>query len=455
MKIAVIGAGPAGLTIAHQLSKYNIAVDVYDNEARVGGFAKSIELWDRKIEIGPHFLNVGIAPQVNDLVLQVLDGEYSIYQRRTFIITNDKMFYYPPVITDIVKKLGINEICMAAGSLLKQTVQKKEAGSTAETFVKQRLGSHLYQYFFENFSKKLWGLDGNKVSDVFAKSLLGFNNGYTPIKIIYTKLKQSFKGPIKQHKYVYPTNGLSTLWDAMKKQIEAKGGNFYLSCPIKALRCTSSPNKLADIVLNDGTVKQYDGFVSTIPVLSVFNYLNHQGNKVTPAGVINFRSDVLVYLKVQFETAIQGQCFYCYSEKTPITRITNFDNFTPDKKQPFSILLVELWCGKNDYLWNADEDELLTIVSAELNKTNIFKKLKILDQQVKKVSNAFQIPDLDLVENQNSLFRQLSVYDNLFVTGRNASINFNYGMENAIEDGIKIANELLNTFKTQPQMPQV
>ncbi|MBL4675697.1 MAG: FAD-dependent oxidoreductase [Mucilaginibacter sp.] len=450
MKIAIIGAGPAGLAVAHKLTISNYEVDVFDNQAQVGGFAKSIELWDRKVEIGPHFLNVGIIPEVDRTVSGIVGDNYLTYERKTFIITRGKMFYYPPAITDIFKKMGVNDVCKATGSFLIQHLRKTEIEANAEDFVKQKLGLHLYQYFFESFSRKLWGLNGNQVSDVFAKSLLGFDTGFTPAKIIYTKIKRKFKPEKNPHKYLYFKGGLSTLWNTMKQKIEAAGGNFHLSTPIKALHYTSNDN-LSGLILEDGSFKQYDAFVSTIPIQSLIKYLDQSDKEIVSNNKVNFRNDVLVYLKVKSERPISGQCFYCYSEDTQLTRVTNFDEFTPGLKGDFNILLAEFWCGKDDKIWQASNDEILEIVKNELKKNPVFKDVEILDAHVKKIPNAFQVPDLDLLKNREKLLSNIPAFNNLYLTGRTTSINFNYGMENAIHDGLKTASELIAALNAQPQ----
>ena len=53
-KIAVIGAGPAGLTAAYQLTKAGLLVDIYEAGPSVGGMAKTISLWGRNVDLGPH-----------------------------------------------------------------------------------------------------------------------------------------------------------------------------------------------------------------------------------------------------------------------------------------------------------------------------------------------------------------------------------------------------------------
>ena len=53
-KIAVIGAGPAGITAAYKLSKFGHVVDVYEAQSSVGGMAKTIKLWEQLVDLGPH-----------------------------------------------------------------------------------------------------------------------------------------------------------------------------------------------------------------------------------------------------------------------------------------------------------------------------------------------------------------------------------------------------------------
>ena len=47
MKIAIIAAGPAGLTAAYQLTKSISEVSLFEIDNCVGGLARSIPLWDQ------------------------------------------------------------------------------------------------------------------------------------------------------------------------------------------------------------------------------------------------------------------------------------------------------------------------------------------------------------------------------------------------------------------------
>lgn len=450
MRIAIIGAGPAGLTIAHQLTKHHMEVDVYDSAADVGGFAKSVELLGNTVEIGPHFLNVGQLPSVKHLVLETLNGNYKTYNRKTFILTINKLFTYPPSPGDILKKLNTLQLATAFLSVLRQKLSFQKTNGSAGVFVKNQLGKYLYKYFFEAFSLKLWGMSADYISDNFAKSLIGFNKGLSPLKIIANQL---FKSHRTKDVYIYPNGGLSTLWNALKLTVEEQGGRFLLSSQIVSLSSNETcPDHLTHVRLADGTVTAYDYFISTIPVGHLINYLKKETNSngiALPS--VRFRSDVLIYLKVEYASVQDGQCFYVYTEDIAITRITNFNKFDDSKDDSFAIILLEFWCGKNDIIWNTEKPELLKLAQTQLEKTKIFTGLKILDFTIKKVESAFQIPDMDYLNDREQVFKQLSVFQNLMVTGRNASVNFNYGMENAIDDGIKMAQELIASQQHQPK----
>ena len=53
-KIAIIGAGPAGLTAAHQLCISGYDVELFDSDNTVGGMSKTLAMWGQLLDLGPH-----------------------------------------------------------------------------------------------------------------------------------------------------------------------------------------------------------------------------------------------------------------------------------------------------------------------------------------------------------------------------------------------------------------
>ncbi|AMR32346.1 hypothetical protein A0256_13400 [Mucilaginibacter sp. PAMC 26640] len=447
MKVAIIGAGPTGLTIAYELSKTNISVDIFDSSKDIGGFARTIDVWKKNVEIGPHFLSIGRLPVVEALIRETLQNDYTIYGRKTYLLTKNKSFNYPPTVNDIVKKLNIFELTALIGSFLKRSSAPVNDEGTAEHFIIAHLGTYLYKYFFAGFLQKLWGANGTEISDQFAKSLLGFSSGFSPVAVLYKKL---FKPNSVTDTYIYPKGGLSTLWEKMKVITEHQGGRFLLSTNIESVaEANSNSGLLTHIKLANGQVLTYDYFIFTIPVEQIIAYL--PGSKsATALPALKFRADVLIYVKVAYDKAAEGQCYYVYDQSNAITRITNFSRFQEHRDDDFMVLLLEFWCSTEDAIWNADKNELWHMARTELEKTVVFSGLTIMDIEVKKVAKAFQVPEMNYINNKQQLLKQLQPWQNLKVTGRTTSVNFNYGMENAIDDGIRVARELMANY--QPEL---
>ena len=85
MKSIIIGVGPAGVAAGYQLSKQRTEVVILEASACVAVFARSMDLWGQKVDLGPHrvFSRDG---RVNELWLELVRKEYSMVTRKTRIL---------------------------------------------------------------------------------------------------------------------------------------------------------------------------------------------------------------------------------------------------------------------------------------------------------------------------------------------------------------------------------
>ncbi|MGY6522397.1 MAG: FAD-dependent oxidoreductase [Mongoliitalea sp.] len=88
-KVAVIGAGPAGMTAAYQLVKKGRQVTVFESTSQVGGMARTISLWGQKVDLGLHHFFSQDA-LVNKLWLELVGKEYRMVHRLTRIYYNEQ-----------------------------------------------------------------------------------------------------------------------------------------------------------------------------------------------------------------------------------------------------------------------------------------------------------------------------------------------------------------------------
>ena len=97
MKYLILGAGPAGLTVANILKKRGITdFLVLEKENTAGGLCRSIEVDGSPFDIGGgHFLDVR-RPSVNKFLFEFMpEKEWDKYIRDSRIVINDDMINHP------------------------------------------------------------------------------------------------------------------------------------------------------------------------------------------------------------------------------------------------------------------------------------------------------------------------------------------------------------------------
>ena len=149
-RIAVIGAGPAGLTAAYKLQEAGFAVTLFEASAHVGGMAQSFQLWDQIVDVGPHrfFSN---DPRVNKFWLESVDYEYVMVKRLTRIYYKENFFSYPIQAINALKGLGILEAIACVISFVQVKIAPQKNESKFDSWVINRFGNRLFQIFFKLF----------------------------------------------------------------------------------------------------------------------------------------------------------------------------------------------------------------------------------------------------------------------------------------------------------------
>ena len=107
--VVVIGAGPAGLTAAYQLTKAARPVLVLEADDVVGGISRTVERDGWRFDIGGHRFFTKVQA-VEDLWHEILDDEdFLLRPRMSRIYYDGKFFDYPLRAFNALKNLGVIE----------------------------------------------------------------------------------------------------------------------------------------------------------------------------------------------------------------------------------------------------------------------------------------------------------------------------------------------------------
>ena len=105
----IIGAGPAGLTAAWELSKHDKKALIVERDNSVGGISRTVERNGWRFDIGGHrfFTKVDEVYDIWDEILE--EGDFLLRPRMSRIYYNKKFFDYPLKASNALFNLGIIE----------------------------------------------------------------------------------------------------------------------------------------------------------------------------------------------------------------------------------------------------------------------------------------------------------------------------------------------------------
>src|SRR5438046_1885247 len=117
--VAIIGAGPAGLTAAYLLGKHNVPVTVLEADPTyVGGISRTAKYKGYHFDIGGHRF-FSKSKEVEDFWTEILPNDMLQRPRSSRIYYNGKFFSYPLKPFEALLKLGIFKSGLSVLSWLK------------------------------------------------------------------------------------------------------------------------------------------------------------------------------------------------------------------------------------------------------------------------------------------------------------------------------------------------
>jgi len=440
-KIAVIGAGPAGMAAAYSLAKKGYHVDVYEATSKVGGLAGTIELWNQKVDIGPHrfFSN---DKRVNELWLEVVGADYEMVDRLTRIYYKDKFYHYPIKIFNALRNLGILEALRCFLSYLRELVSPTIQDGSFETWVQSRFGKRLFQIFFKTYTQKLWGIKCTELDSDFAAQRIKKLSMYEAVK------NAVLKGKRNQHKtlvdqFAYPVGGTGKVYEKMADFVKLSGNQIYFETPV--YRIITCKGNVTGIELGDGIEKLYDHVISSMPYTLMVNRLPDVPKHIKDlAAELKYRNTVIVYLLINHANIFPDNWIYIHSSELQMGRITNFRNWTQDLfgNQKKTILAIEYWCNSDDEMWKISDDDFISLASSEIVKTKLVELNTIENGFVYRINKSYPVYQKGYKEILQPIEAYVSTIKNLSAIGRYGAFKYN-NQDHSLLMGILAAENII------------
>ena len=445
-KVAIVGAGPAGLTAAYQLVKKGVDVDVYEAGSSVGGMAKTFPLWGQLVDLGPHRF-FSSDPRVNSLWLELVDRDYSMVKRLTRIYYKKVFFDYPLKPINVLRGLGIFESFRCVLSFFFSKISLSKETATFESWVINRFGKRLFGIFFKSYSEKLWGISCKELDSDFAVQRIKKLSFFEVVKAALIGNKKS-KHKTLVDEFAYPHHGTGLVYERMAKAIVDQGGQLRLNTLVKSVIPSygNTPSQI-HLAAEGGRVIEYDHIISTMPITLLVQQMKAPAEVINHAKALRFRNTILVYLLVEGNTSalFPDQWIYVHSEKLKTGRITNFRNWVPsiNNGKIETILCLEYWCYDSDDIWKEDDGKLIALATEEIYKTTLVVKDSVKNGSVVRVPKCYPVYAYGYKQHLKPVEEFLSKQEGISVIGRYGAFKYN-NQDHSILMGMLAAENFLH-----------
>ncbi|MFP5327602.1 MAG: FAD-dependent oxidoreductase, partial [Acidimicrobiia bacterium] len=230
--VVVIGAGPAGLTAAYQLTKAARPVAVLEADSVVGGISRTAERDGWRFDIGGHRFFTKVAA-VESLWHEILpDEDFLLRPRMSRIFYDGKLYDYPLKAGNALRNLGFIEAVRCVVSYLWARVRPPKNQNTLEGWIVARFGKRLYEHFFKTYNEKLWGVSVDQLpADFAAQRIKNLSLTGAVINALTPKRNQKEITSLIEE-FQYPKYGPGMMWEVCRDKVEAQGSKVVMETRI-------------------------------------------------------------------------------------------------------------------------------------------------------------------------------------------------------------------------------
>jgi protoporphyrinogen oxidase len=431
-RVAIIGAGPAGLTAAYILAKGNQEVVVFEKDPQyVGGISRTESYNGYHFDIGGHRF-FSKSKEVEDFWTEILGDEMLERPRSSRIYYNNHFFSYPLVAFEALRKLGIFESALCVLSYLKAKVFPVKNPTNFEEWVTNQFGKRLFNIFFKTYTEKVWGIPCNEISADWAAQRI---KGLSLSSAIFNALFKPNKKATDKDKVIktlidsfrYPKQGPGMMWEACAEKSKAMGVTLHMNCGVQKIEYTG--NNWTVQTTSQGNVTGFDYVLSTAPMRElVANVLPaFPATVAANAAALGYRDFLTVVLICKDEDAFSDNWIYIHDPKVKVGRVQNFKSWSPYMVPDPSMACygLEYFCFEGDGLWTSSNADLIALGKKEIEKIGLTKASAVVDGYVVRQPKAYPVYDQFYKARVDSVRDALRNYPGLYLIGRNGMHKYN------------------------------
>jgi protoporphyrinogen oxidase len=421
--VAVLGAGPAGLTAAYELVRRRVPVVVFEADSEVGGLARTVVRDGYRFDLGGHRFFTKSA-EVEALWEELLGPELLVRPRLSRIYWRGRFIDYPLRPADVFAKVGPLELARSLASYARARLRRPAPAETYEDWVTARFGRRLFELFFKTYTEKVWGVATDELRAEWASQRISDLSIASALRAALPGGGERPKSLIEEFRY--PRLGPGQMWEEMARRVEAGGGEIRLGAPVEGL--DHEDGRLSAVRAGGGRV-EVSAAISSIPLRTLAGVAEPAAPRevAEAAAGLRYRDFLTVALIVDGEPPFPDNWVYVHDPRARVGRIQNFRAWspwmTPDPRR--SCLGLEYFCFEGDDLWDSSDNELVALGRREVAALGLIDPARVAGGHVVRVPKAYPVYDAEYAARVERIRDWLDGISNLQQIGRNGLHRYN------------------------------
>ena len=511
-KAIIIGAGPAGLTAAYELlKKTDIKPYIYEMSNDIGGLSKTIRFKGNRLDIGGHrffskssrimewWLNIiplqekpalddyllgrkislserstGADPERKNLVMLIRRRISRYFFHRSF-------FDYPISLTyQTIKKMGWTRIFKIGASYLRIKFYPIKKEMTLEDFLINRFGRELYNFFFKDYTEKVWGVSCNQIPAIWGIQRI---KGLSVTKTLIHAFKKKTGGnhSIEQQNietslieyFLYPKFGPGQLWEEVARQVTDLGGEIYMNHQVVGLdfgKNTVTSVHILNKTNGEALSAECDYLFSTMPVkdliagISAAKVPDHVARIAEGLLYRDFITIGLLLknLKIKNDTKIKtinniapDNWIYIQEKDIRLGRLQIYNNWSPYMVRDLNQLWIglEYFCNEGDEFWEKKDSEIIEFAINELVEIDFIDSEDVIDATIIRELKTYPAY-FGSYDKFDEIRNFTDTITNLFLIGRNGMHRYN-NMDHSMMTAMVAVENIINGVESKDNIWQV
>ncbi len=436
-KAVIVGAGPAGLTAAYELSKQNAPVVVLESDPQyVGGISRTVNYKGFHFDIGGHrFFSKSRA--VEDLWTEIAGHEMLDRPRSSRIYYRGKFYTYPLKPFEALAKLGLLESVLCMLSFAKVRLRPMRSPKTFEEWVSNQFGKRLFRIFFKTYTEKVWGMSCSEISaDWAAQRIKGLSLGSAIKHALLPKHRPKDRTQVVKtliDTFRYPRRGPGMMWEICADKVRKLGGAVVMGRKVTGC-CFDSASNLWTVTARNakGELEEYRGahLISSMPIRELVGQIKPPLPEpaLQAARSLRYRDFLTVGLIVHDRGRFSDNWIYIHDPNVQVGRVQNYKSWSPEMvpDADYCSYGLEYFCFEGDGLWTTSDRELIELAKKEIQQVNLAASSDIVDGCVIRQSKAYPVYDDAYQQHVATIRRALEErYPTLHLVGRNGMHKYN------------------------------